>query len=184
MKVLTLWQPWADLIAIGAKTIETRGWSTNHRGPIAIHAAKRKPPLVTFVGDFHVAQGATWLHGRDHDARMAFGAIVATANLVDVLPIHVQGCRCEHAAGLYVLRWWSIFGEGLGLFDAPSGVGATHPEWTPDRLDLLDVRHPRQQAPYGDYRCGRFAWLLDDVERLAEPVPFTGGQGLTREWSA
>lgn len=40
MKALTLTQPWATLIALGAKTFETRGWATSHRGPLAIHAAK------------------------------------------------------------------------------------------------------------------------------------------------
>lgn len=43
MKVLTLTQPWATLMAIGAKRIETRGWSTSYRGPLAIHAAKKFP---------------------------------------------------------------------------------------------------------------------------------------------
>ncbi len=41
MKALTLWQPWATLVVHGYKTIETRSWSTNYRGPIAIHAAQR-----------------------------------------------------------------------------------------------------------------------------------------------
>ena len=40
MKAITLTQPWASLVAVGAKTIETRSWSTNYRGPLAIHAAK------------------------------------------------------------------------------------------------------------------------------------------------
>lgn len=39
MKCLSLWQPWATLMANGAKRIETRNWSTNYRGPLAIHAA-------------------------------------------------------------------------------------------------------------------------------------------------
>lgn len=44
MKALTLWQPWASLVAIGAKPYETRSWAPpdrliGHR--IAIHAAKR-----------------------------------------------------------------------------------------------------------------------------------------------
>src|SRR5574343_1234835 len=43
MKAITLHQPWATLVAIGAKRIETRSWSTNYRGPIAIHAAKGFP---------------------------------------------------------------------------------------------------------------------------------------------
>jgi activating signal cointegrator 1 len=43
MKALTLTQPWATLVAIGAKKIETRSWSTSYRGSIAIHAAKGFP---------------------------------------------------------------------------------------------------------------------------------------------
>lgn len=39
MKALTILQPWAHLIAIGAKTIETRSWETTYRGPLAIHAS-------------------------------------------------------------------------------------------------------------------------------------------------
>lgn len=38
MKALTLYQPWAHLVAIGAKRIETRSWRTSYRGPLAIHA--------------------------------------------------------------------------------------------------------------------------------------------------
>src|SRR5438132_13998884 len=39
MKALTLWQPWASLVAGGHKRVETRTWSTKYRGPLAIHAA-------------------------------------------------------------------------------------------------------------------------------------------------
>lgn len=40
IKALSLWQPWASLVAYGVKRHETRCWQTNYRGPIAIHAAK------------------------------------------------------------------------------------------------------------------------------------------------
>lgn len=40
MKAITIWQPWAMLIALLEKGNETRGWPTKHRGPLAIHAAK------------------------------------------------------------------------------------------------------------------------------------------------
>lgn len=39
MKALTLTQPWATLVALGEKKIETRSWYTSYRGPLAIHAA-------------------------------------------------------------------------------------------------------------------------------------------------
>lgn len=41
MKCLSIRQPWATLIAIGAKKFETRSWATNYRGPLAIHAGLR-----------------------------------------------------------------------------------------------------------------------------------------------
>lgn len=44
MKALTLWQPWASLIALGEKKVETRCWSTKYRGELAIHAAAQIPP--------------------------------------------------------------------------------------------------------------------------------------------
>jgi activating signal cointegrator 1 len=41
MKCLSLWQPWASLIAVGAKTIESRSWGTSYRGDLAIHVARK-----------------------------------------------------------------------------------------------------------------------------------------------
>lgn len=40
-RAITIWQPYATLIAIGAKQFETRSWSTYHTGPLLIHAARR-----------------------------------------------------------------------------------------------------------------------------------------------
>jgi activating signal cointegrator 1 len=40
LPALSLWQPWATLVAIGAKRNETRSWSTSYEGPLAIHATK------------------------------------------------------------------------------------------------------------------------------------------------
>ncbi len=41
VKVLSLLQPWATLVVIGAKRIETRSWDTKHRGDLLIHASKK-----------------------------------------------------------------------------------------------------------------------------------------------
>lgn len=40
MKVITIKQPWATLIAEGYKEYEFRTWKTNYRGDILIHAGK------------------------------------------------------------------------------------------------------------------------------------------------
>lgn len=46
VKALTLWQPWASLVALGEKRIETRCWSTKYRGPLAIHSAAKVPSFL------------------------------------------------------------------------------------------------------------------------------------------
>lgn len=46
LRVLSLTQPWASLMAAGVKRIETRSWATRYRGPLAIHAAKGQPPAA------------------------------------------------------------------------------------------------------------------------------------------
>lgn len=43
MKALTLWQPWATLVAMEEKHIETRCWETKYRGEMAIHSAAKLP---------------------------------------------------------------------------------------------------------------------------------------------
>jgi hypothetical protein len=40
MKVLTVKQPWAHAIRNGEKDVENRSWSTEYRGPVAIHAGQ------------------------------------------------------------------------------------------------------------------------------------------------
>lgn len=39
-KALSVKQPWAQMIAKGTKTIETRRWATNYRGPLLICTSK------------------------------------------------------------------------------------------------------------------------------------------------
>jgi len=50
IKAITLWQPWATLMALGLKRFETRSWATNYRGLLAIHAAARPVRWESEVG--------------------------------------------------------------------------------------------------------------------------------------
>jgi hypothetical protein len=85
MKALTLWQPYATLIAIGSKRVETRSWHTLHyegRPWIGIHAAKRTPKVelrLAFQGP--VIRAALTAH-KITPADLPHGAIVAVARLV------------------------------------------------------------------------------------------------------
>ena len=87
MKALTLTQPWATLVAIGDKKIETRSWNTNYRGPLAIHAAKGFP--VTAKGlcyDAVFKECLQFAGYKDHQA-LPLGAVIAVCNLVEVKKI-------------------------------------------------------------------------------------------------
>src|SRR5258706_13740796 len=48
MKAISLWQPWASAMALGAKRNETRSWFMSYRGDLVICAAKRKPVVTEF----------------------------------------------------------------------------------------------------------------------------------------
>ena len=60
MKVLSIKEPFASLVALGIKKIETRSWKTNYRGEIYIHASltknvikdkKREEKLLSMIPD-------------------------------------------------------------------------------------------------------------------------------------
>jgi hypothetical protein len=102
MKALTLTQPWATLVAIGAKKFETRSWSTKYRGPLAIHAAKGftnenaamcfRHPFRTVLKDLEIGE-----------ITKVRGHIIATCDLVDVILITEQNAPTgnEFAFGDY-----------------------------------------------------------------------------------
>jgi hypothetical protein len=80
MKALSLLQPWASLVIMGAKTIETRSWQTTYRGELLIHASSGKSgalipqedPFKKYIADFN---------------SLPFGAIIGKVNLVDIIPV-------------------------------------------------------------------------------------------------
>lgn len=81
MKVISLLQPWATLVVIGAKKIETRSWNTKHRGPILIHASSRKVTLNEGSTEFwNMVFG---LFPAKEYAKLPYGAIIGQANIVD-----------------------------------------------------------------------------------------------------
>lgn len=49
---ITLHQPWASLIAVGHKQLETRDWNPKFRGPLVIHAGKTLDTSVLGNAEF------------------------------------------------------------------------------------------------------------------------------------
>jgi len=129
VKAISLWQPWASAIALGHKRIETRHWTTNYRGPIAIHAAKR------FQRDQRVFAATERTLGR-MPARLPFGAIVAIAYLDEIVPTEqlapspIERMYGDYSPGRYgwVLESIRALAEPIpfigrqGLFNIPDEV--------------------------------------------------------------
>jgi hypothetical protein len=99
MKALTLWQPWASLIALGEKRIETRCWETKYRGELAIHAAAKLPPkwlgASRLTDPFNGELADVLMCRRDVvDAKvraLPYGAVVCIVELVSIEPTeHVR----------------------------------------------------------------------------------------------
>lgn len=83
---ITLWQPWAWLIAKGLKKFETRSWKTDYRGQILIHSAVKRPGL---------AERGYWNWWMEHGMlgtdppelkSLPLGRIVAVADLAECCP--------------------------------------------------------------------------------------------------
>lgn len=146
MKAVPLWQPWAQLIALGEKRVETRSYPApiaiiGER--VAIHATKAgltKRDERDLLADDHFL-AAFRRHGWPDDVweiqdRLPRGAVVAFARVVRTTQITVES------------------------------AGA------------LRNRHPAEHA-FGDYQApGRWAWVLENVEPLTDPIQVKGQQGI------
>lgn len=188
---LSLDQPWASLVAIGVKTIETRSWPTKHRGRIGIASTVKRPKGGALGRVFRTTndrrqQGFCLLRPgqviqadpvdeENFPLLLPLGAIVATANIVDCVPIVEWGTdpqRDHITVGKDGgLRAWHFVPESLPLaWQAldPAKRASAGGSNEDDRTD---------QLPYGDFTPGRWAWLLDDVRPTTERCPACWGDG-------
>ena len=85
MKALTMTQPWATLVAIGANVIETRDWPTKYRGPFAIHAAKGFPSDARALCRTRPFRDALAAGGYPTADALPLGAVVAIVTLESLL---------------------------------------------------------------------------------------------------
>ncbi len=127
MKAITILQPYAHLIRDREKRVENRTWPTKHRGLIYIHAGKSQSMLDI--------ENSVDVETQIPVARMAFGAVVAIAELVDCLPIaeiesgrhdeqypwlrshaHTHGPWCWVLDKVFAIGPWPYRGS-QGLFD-------------------------------------------------------------------
>jgi hypothetical protein len=86
MKTISLLQPWAALVVIGAKQFETRSWSTPYRGPLLIHASQKLP---TNFQKFKFKHDEFFRDYITDMEQLNYGAIIGKVELVNVY--HTEG---------------------------------------------------------------------------------------------
>jgi len=131
MKVLSFLQPWASLTVMGLKKLETRSWSTSHRGELLIHASMgrsgavlvKEPPFSKYITDF---------------SKLPFGAIIGKAVLTNVIKVellHLPGEAInrlsleERAFGDYSNGRFVWVLEDPEIFSQPIAVKGTLGLW-------------------------------------------------------
>jgi hypothetical protein len=90
-RCISLHQPWASLMACGAKWMETRSWNTRVRGEVFIHASKSRAGIdwVDHAAEQRVvdamakALGMSWA---EFEHRLPFGQVIALGFLGATLP--------------------------------------------------------------------------------------------------
>jgi hypothetical protein len=143
MKAITIWQPYASLIALGLKRFETRGWGTSYRGPLVIHAAKKWDEdraydcerVVELLGD----QTFTPASFNDEQNRLFYtptnetlGKALGVVQLVE--------CRQMDDGGSYFENEVGSFGEGRfgwecdrpRIFETPIAAQGKQGLWIPE----------------------------------------------------
>jgi ASCH domain len=113
MKTLSIRQPWASLIIYAGKTVENRTWRTTYRGPLLIHAGRRRDP----AGFSAIARMGIEI------PELYFGGIIGRVQLVDI----VEDSASE----------WAIAGQHHWILEEPEPLPFTPSK---GRLGLYDRR--------------------------------------------
>lgn len=138
MKVITLTQPWATLVALGEKKYETRSWKTKHRGKLAIHASKKvdKQACLENTNVKMVLEKYGY-----NESNLPTGAILATSELIE----------CH-----------KVINDEESSAELENHINIKGTEYI-----------------FGNYTPGRYAWELQDIKLLKDPIP---AKGQLRVW--
>ncbi len=159
MKAITLYEPYATLVALQEKKFETRPRNLHYRGVLAIHAAKTIPDRAMRVLRSGPCLATLKRRGirigplARPDLWLPLGRVVAVCELIETFPITESETRA---------------------FVPVPGVAAFEIK--------VVIPPPLPERQWGDYTPGRYAYMLFNIKKLPEPIPARGLQGLW-EWT-
>jgi activating signal cointegrator 1 len=148
VKCLSITQPWATLLVLGVKRVETRSWPTTYRGPLAIQAAKGWDASARALADKLLAGWKSLTPGAVV-GNMPRGAVVGVVDLTD--------CRI------------------MTLSEKPRAnefsLTVASELWSEDA-------QRRGEGELGGYEEGRYDWTVKNPRELLRPVACAGKLGI------
>ena len=158
MKVITVWQPWASLIAIGAKPYEFRGWI---------------PPASLIDKRIGIHAGARPIKR------------IEVATLIQQLGDETnEGLPClrKDIALPFLTRVYNSLLDGIEILPR-SHILCTGVLGTPKSGEECAAEFGIEAGNDSD-RDGTFnwGWPITDIQDLEPPIPFRGAQGFWN-WS-
>ncbi len=154
IKAITIHQPWATLIIAGIKQFETRGWQTNYRGKLAIHASKNTRYIDDLLKTMYKRPYKRGVDELDAWERTIYEAMLSMSAEPEKYP-----------AGKSVDAWFTT-GVILGEVDL-TAMHAERPPMLTKREEIL-----------GEYGTGRWEWQMDNPIMYPQFIPISGKQGL------
>jgi len=155
LRGLSLTQPWATLVALGRKKIETRSRPWRYVGPILIHAAKGFPGHAQAFAATERAHGRLpWRDSLGRPCELPLGAVVARAVLIrcrstqDVIVSAVERHLGNFSAGRFALFLDDVealpepipWKGALGLWKVPDELARAVNEQLPPRGFSVDQK--------------------------------------------
>jgi hypothetical protein len=138
MKALTVLQPWAQLLILGAKCYDVRCWQTTHRGPLLIHAGRTFPESARGLCRSEPIRDILARAGYKSPFDLPRRAFVGTITLEDCLPtdqlLHSQVGEHHFAFG--------DFQPGMWAWKMSNPRPLPHPIGFPGRLGVFEVPTP------------------------------------------
>ena len=160
INAITVREPYASLLMLGAKRIETRSWPAPASAigqRIAIHAAK----------GLTIDELWTCYEDSFFDVLTAGGVRLPEQGLLDRSP------KAALAAAFLATRGCIVATATLHACRRMPDVSYREMRGMLERAGF-----PEHELEFGDFSPGRYGWIVTDVERLAVPVPARGQQGI------
>jgi len=157
MKVLTLTQPWATLVVIGAKKVETRGFNTKFSGESLISSSLKSHPDEKRIMELPYFK----------EALAGITLPLPKGKIIGM--VTVDGTfKTENANSFFFEddygRWYDNTIKDRSLWE------------------LAWQKNCEREKAFGDYSPGRFGWELWEPVAFTNQVPFKGGVGWTKSF--